>query len=146
MERMQSHIWLTASSYMGKYMRISLYSRKPFLINDFTTAPFWISFYIRKVLFYFLSVYPLRLLSHICLLPSALHPLPFTLFPLPSALNPLPSALYPLYFTLWCLLKEFYPLASALCLLNPVVSSPSVCHTHLSPKRKYGVQSQTENY
>ncbi len=32
MEQLQSHIWLTASSYMGKYLRISSYIRKPFLI------------------------------------------------------------------------------------------------------------------
>ncbi len=39
MEQLQSHIWLTASSYMGKYLRISSYIRKPFLIYDFATAP-----------------------------------------------------------------------------------------------------------
>ncbi len=33
-EQLQSHIWLTASSYIGKYMRISSYIRKPFLIYD----------------------------------------------------------------------------------------------------------------
>jgi hypothetical protein len=32
LEQLQSHIWLTASSYMGKYLRISSYIRKPFLI------------------------------------------------------------------------------------------------------------------
>ncbi len=31
MEQLQSHIWLTASSYMGKYLSISSYIRKPFL-------------------------------------------------------------------------------------------------------------------
>ncbi len=31
-EQLQSHILLTASSYMGKYLRISSYIRKPFLI------------------------------------------------------------------------------------------------------------------
>ncbi len=30
--------------------------RKPFLIYDFATAPLWISLYIRKILFSFLSV------------------------------------------------------------------------------------------
>ncbi len=43
MQQLQSHIWLTASSYMGKYLRISSYIRKPFLIYDFATAPLWIS-------------------------------------------------------------------------------------------------------
>ena len=32
MEQLQSHIWLTASSYKRKYLRISSYIRKPFLI------------------------------------------------------------------------------------------------------------------
>jgi hypothetical protein len=53
----QSHIWLTASSYMGKYLRISSYIRKPFLIFDIATAPLWISLYLRKILFSLLSVY-----------------------------------------------------------------------------------------
>ncbi len=29
---------------------------RPLVINDFATAPFWISLYVRKILFYFLSV------------------------------------------------------------------------------------------
>jgi hypothetical protein len=33
-DRVQSHIWLTASSYMGKNLRISSYMRKVFLIYD----------------------------------------------------------------------------------------------------------------
>ncbi len=57
MEQLQSHIWLTASSYIVKYLRISSYIRKPFLIYDFATAPFWISLYMRKIWFSFLSVY-----------------------------------------------------------------------------------------
>ena len=56
LEQLQSHIWLTASSYIGKYLRISSYIRKPFLIYDFATAPFRISLYMRKILFSFLSV------------------------------------------------------------------------------------------
>jgi hypothetical protein len=55
-EQLQSHIWLTASSFMGKYLRISSYIRKPFLINDFATTPLWISLYIRKIWYSFLSV------------------------------------------------------------------------------------------
>jgi hypothetical protein len=55
-EQLQSHIWLTASSYMGKYLGISLYIRKPFLIDDFATAPLWISLYMRKIYFLFFSV------------------------------------------------------------------------------------------
>jgi hypothetical protein len=34
-----SHIRLTASSYMGKYLRIYSYIRKPFFKYDFVTAP-----------------------------------------------------------------------------------------------------------
>ncbi len=50
-------IWLTASSYMVKYLCISSYIRKPFLIYDFAPDPIWISIYMRKILFSFLSVY-----------------------------------------------------------------------------------------
>jgi hypothetical protein len=57
MEQLQSHIWLTASSYMVKYLRISSYIRTPFLVYDFATAPLWISFYMRKIWFSFLSVH-----------------------------------------------------------------------------------------
>ncbi len=57
MEQLQSHIWLTASSYMGKYLRISSYIRKLFLIYDFATVPLLISLYMRKIWFSFLSVY-----------------------------------------------------------------------------------------
>ncbi len=39
--------------YMGKYLRISSYIRKPFLIYDFATAPLWISLYMRKIWFSF---------------------------------------------------------------------------------------------
>ncbi len=54
MEQLQSHIWLTASSYMGKFLRISSFMRKPLLIYDFATAPLWISLFIRN--FFFISV------------------------------------------------------------------------------------------
>jgi hypothetical protein len=47
-EQLQSHIWLTASSYI----------RKPFLICDFATAPLWISLYMKKMLFYFYQCSP----------------------------------------------------------------------------------------
>ncbi len=42
---------------MEKYLRISSYVRKPFLIYDFATAPLWISLYMRKIRFSFLSVH-----------------------------------------------------------------------------------------
>ncbi len=52
-----------AKSYMtngllifGKYLRISSYIRKLFLIYDFATSPLWISLYMRKIWFSFLSV------------------------------------------------------------------------------------------
>ncbi len=57
MKQLQSHIWLTASSYMGKYLRISSYIRKPFLIYDIAIAPLWISLYMRNFWFSFLSVH-----------------------------------------------------------------------------------------
>ncbi len=41
----------------GKYLRISSYIRKPYLIYDFGTAPLWISLYMAKIWFSFLSVY-----------------------------------------------------------------------------------------
>jgi hypothetical protein len=44
---LQSHIWLTASSYI----------RKPFLIYDFATDSIWISLYMRKISFSLLSVH-----------------------------------------------------------------------------------------
>jgi hypothetical protein len=67
MEQLQSHIWLTASSYMGKYLRISSYIRKPFLIYDYATAPLWISLYIRKIdfLFYQCSLYSVHFFINI---------------------------------------------------------------------------------
>ncbi len=52
-DRLQSHIWLTASSYMVKYLRISSYIRKPFLIYDFATDPIWIFLYMRTILYLF---------------------------------------------------------------------------------------------
>ncbi len=54
-DREQSHIWLTASLYMVKYLRISSYIRKPFLICDFAPDPFLISIYtcMRKFVFSF---------------------------------------------------------------------------------------------
>jgi hypothetical protein len=39
-EQLQSHIKLTASSYMTKHLRISSYVKKPFLTYDFAIAPF----------------------------------------------------------------------------------------------------------
>jgi hypothetical protein len=56
MESLQSHILLTSSSYMLKYLRISSYIRNPFIICDFATALFLISLYRRKIFFSFLSV------------------------------------------------------------------------------------------
>jgi hypothetical protein len=46
------------SSYMGKYLRISSYIRRPFLIYmyDIATAPLCISLYMRKILCSFLSM------------------------------------------------------------------------------------------
>ncbi len=50
----QSHIWLTASSTMTKYLRTSSYIKKTFLIYDFAPDPFWISLYCIWGHFFFL--------------------------------------------------------------------------------------------
>ncbi len=52
----KSYMTITASSYMVKYLRISSYTRKPFLIYDFSTDPSWISLCMRKILLSFLSL------------------------------------------------------------------------------------------
>ncbi len=86
-EQLQSHIWLTASSYMGKYFRLPLYIRKPFLIYDFATAPLWISLYMRKVLLSFLSVHSVCPLVGIGTLPIPLSPASVPLPPEPKGLH-----------------------------------------------------------
>ncbi len=48
-EQLHSLIWLIASSYVTKYLRITSYIRKPFLVYDFATAPLWISLFMRKI-------------------------------------------------------------------------------------------------
>ncbi len=57
-DRLQSHLWLTASSYMVQYFCNSSNIRKPFLIHDFATYPIWNSLFMRKFSFSFLSVCP----------------------------------------------------------------------------------------
>ncbi len=52
-EQLTIPICLTASSYMTKYLRISLYIRKPFLIYDFTTAPYEFPYIWGKLYFLF---------------------------------------------------------------------------------------------
>ncbi len=42
---------------MRKCANTSPYIRRPLVIYDFATAPLWISLYMRKILFSFLSVY-----------------------------------------------------------------------------------------
>jgi hypothetical protein len=49
--------WTNGSLYMVEYLHISSYIRKLFLIYDIATNPIWISWYTRKMLFYFLSVH-----------------------------------------------------------------------------------------
>ncbi len=56
-ERLQSHIWITASSFIICAFPHILGIRKPFLIYDFATAPFWISLYMRKMFFFFISAW-----------------------------------------------------------------------------------------
>ncbi len=52
-DRLQSHIWLTASSHIFKCLRISSYIRKSFLTYDFATDPICIFLYMKKILFLF---------------------------------------------------------------------------------------------
>ncbi len=65
MEQLQSHIWLTASSYMGKSLRISSYIRKPFLIHiwlcNCSTLNFLI--YEENLIFFFISVSSIKYLQ-----------------------------------------------------------------------------------
>ncbi len=58
MEQLQSHIWLMASSYIGKYLRIFSYIKKPFLICSMTLQLLHSEFpYIwGKLYFLFISV------------------------------------------------------------------------------------------
>ncbi len=58
----KSHIRLTASTNMVKYLRISSYIRKPFLIYDFATDLTWISLYMMKISLSFLSVHAVSFL------------------------------------------------------------------------------------
>ncbi len=62
-DRVQSHVWLTGSPNMTKYLHISSYIRKLFLIYDFAPGPFWISLFMSKIFFSFLSVYTVMLQS-----------------------------------------------------------------------------------
>ncbi len=55
-EQLQSHIWGRASWYIRKCANISPYMRRPLVIYDFATAPPWISLYMKKIRFSFLSV------------------------------------------------------------------------------------------
>ncbi len=50
------YAWLTNPHIWWKYLCISSYIRKPFLIYDFAPDPIWISLYMMKILFSFLSV------------------------------------------------------------------------------------------
>ncbi len=56
-DRLQSQIWLTASTYMDKYLHSSSFSSKPFPIYDFATDPIWISLYVyeENFVFFFIS-------------------------------------------------------------------------------------------
>ncbi len=55
-EQLQSHIWGRASQNIRKCENMSPYMRRPLVIYDFATAPLWISLYMRKIWFSFLSV------------------------------------------------------------------------------------------
>ncbi len=74
-EQLQSHAWLTASSIIydyRRYLRISSYIRKPFLIYDFATAPLWIYKYEDNFICFFISV-PGQKNALLALLTTRLH-------------------------------------------------------------------------
>ncbi len=77
MKHLQSHIWITASSYMVKYLHISPYIRKPFLTYDLATAPFWISLYMRKIWFSILFIHVFSWLYSRDTVPLIFHSLTF---------------------------------------------------------------------
>jgi hypothetical protein len=52
-EQSQSHMWGRVSLYMRKCANISPYMRRPLVIYDFATAPYWISLYMKKIWFSF---------------------------------------------------------------------------------------------
>ncbi len=55
-EQLQSHIWGRPGFLIYEEMRkyFPIYEgRRPLVIHDFATAPFWISLYLRKILFLF---------------------------------------------------------------------------------------------
>ncbi len=52
-EQLQSHIWGRASWYMRKCENIYQYMRRPLVIYDVSTVPFWISLYVRNISFLF---------------------------------------------------------------------------------------------
>ena len=56
MEQLQSHIWLTASSYIGKYLLISSYIGKPFIIYDCNCSTLNFLIYEENLIFFFISV------------------------------------------------------------------------------------------
>ncbi len=110
--QLQSHLWLTASSYMTKYLRISSYIRKPFLIYDFATAQFWIS--LQNFIFLFISVsvpvyvsslfLPLFSISALLYLASCIFP--FSLSPLNSVSFPYLISTFSFYF---CTYSPIFP-------------------------------------
>ncbi len=54
-KQLQSHIWLTASSYMGKYLLISSYNRKPFPIWHCNCSTLNFLIYEENLIFFFIS-------------------------------------------------------------------------------------------
>ncbi len=123
-EQLQSHIRLTSSSYMGKYLRVSSYIRKPFLIYDFATAPLWISLNMMKIWFYFLSVYT-------CL-SFALSSLRLSVFVFWPCIYPLSLAVFcPVLSTLALALSSFVPVPVCLWPYPHCPLSISVCSSVL---------------
>ncbi len=102
-ERLQSHLWLMASSYKTKYLRIFSYIRKPFLILWLRNRSY-LNFlkYEENFLFFFISVdygWTYRVPLHSNVIYQQIHCHPQRTFPLPSS-NLSVSWLYLLIYTL----------------------------------------------
>jgi hypothetical protein len=60
---LQSHTYIRKGFLIYEELRKYLVMRRPLVIYDFATAPFWISLYMSKILFSFLSVCPNHIAS-----------------------------------------------------------------------------------
>ncbi len=142
MEQLQSHLWLTASSYMGKYLRISSYIRKPFLIYDFATAPFWISLYMRKIfIFFFISVETQSVMLVLYFRPSFVNCWSSYLRSGSSLPTPFPVSTNSIYS--WDLLETIFCRSLTLCIRPHSEPTKLLDHPQTPPWRGGGLRQIT---